>query len=480
MGRELAWMIPLSVVTLALTTCAADAPPPYEEPQGWSDDVALARVVDLNPDPHVLEIHLVAKEADLEMKKGKTTHVYTFDGSIPGPLIEATAGDRVIVHFENRLPEPTTLHWHGVRVPRAMDGAARPEEAVPPGGTFDYDFVVPDAGLFWYHPHFDASKQVGYGLYGALLVRPADDSEANLPKDEVVLVLSDMGILDDGSIMPADAGGDVGSLIGREGNVVLANGRRLPRLTIRSGVTQRWRIVNAARARYFQLELGHTRFLKIGGDGGLLEHPIETDNLLVAPGQRADVLVTPVDEAEGLEFLISKPYDRGFGSATQLRFPEEILALDYLDEPGPRLVPRRYPDVHRAIEPLDTTGATTVHMALTQTKEGQQKLELGVNDVPFDASVPFPARVGDTQIWELENTLQWAHPIHLHGFFFQELDAAGQPVDPIEWRDTIDVPVFETRRFAVKFDDRPGQWMFHCQVLDHADAGMMGIVDVQP
>lgn len=469
-------LVAVSAVTASVSSC--DAPPPYEEPSGWSDELALPRPVDLNPDPHVLEIRLVAQEADLEIKKGKPTRVFSFDGSVPGPLLELTAGDRLVVHFENHLPEATTIHWHGVRLPVEMDGAPHSQEPVPPGGTFDYDFVVPDAGLFWYHPHLSSSKQLGFGLYGALLVRPADDSEKALPKDEVVLVLSDMGIEDDGKLVDPASGGDLGSLFGREGNFLLVNGRRLPTLHARSGVTQRWRVVNAARSRYFNLEMSSSVFEEIGVDGGLLEHPVRMNQLLLAPGQRADVLVTPVDDGAGLDFLRWLPYDRGFGSV-EFRAPDEVFAIDFIEEEAV-LAPRPTPEVGRDIAPLDLTGALVVPMRLTQTKDAEGHLEMGINDVPFDEAPPFPAKIGQTQIWELENTIQWAHPFHLHGFFFQEIDDAGAPVEPLAWRDTIDVPVSGKRRLAVKFDERPGHWMFHCHVLDHADAGMMGMVDLMP
>ena len=465
--------------TLSLGSCE-DPLPPYEEPAGWADDLALQRPIDLDPDPHVLEIDLVASEVDLEIVKGKTTRVYAFNGSVPGPLLELTAGDRLIVHFENQLPEETTIHWHGIRLPNAMDGAPHhSQEPVKPGGKFDYDFIVPDAGFFWYHPHVSSSKQVGFGLYGPLLVRPADDSEANLPKDELVLVLSDMGIADDGKLVDPMSGGEVGSALGREGNVILANGKRLPSIRMRSGVTQRWRIVNAARSRYFKLEMETARFYRIGGDGGLLEHPVQGEDLVLAPGQRADVLLTPVDSGEGLDFLFWLPFDRGFGSA-DLRYPEEIMSMDFLDAPEPKLVPMRFPDVQRDVVPIDTTSATPVVMRLTQTKDAEGHLEMGINDVPFDEAVPFPAKIGETQVWDIQNTMPWAHPFHLHGYFFQALDASGAPEDPLEWRDTLSIPVDGRRMIAVRFDDRPGHWMFHCHILDHADEGMMGMVHVQP
>ena len=164
---------------------------------------------------------------------GTSSPVWTFGGTLPGPLIRVPVGARLIVHFHNNLPEETTIHWHGVRLTADMDGVPEHSQpAVQPGGSFDYSFTVPDSGLFWYHPHVHSAEQVGDGLYGALLVEPrrtgaASDEPAELG-DELVLVLSDIGVTADGSLYDPDTGGDLGTLFGREGNVVLVNGRSRP------------------------------------------------------------------------------------------------------------------------------------------------------------------------------------------------------------------------------------------------------------
>src|SRR5262249_54874880 len=158
-------------------------------------------------------------------------------------------GDRLIVHFKNNLPKPTTVHWHGVRVPIEMDGVpgiSQPE--VEPGASFTYDFTVHDAGLYWYHPHVMSAMQVGFGLYGALLVEdPAEHVDVS---DELVLVLSDIGVTENGGLEDPENAGAARMVFGLEGNYVLVNGRQHPKLTSRAGVPQRWRIVNAAKTRY--------------------------------------------------------------------------------------------------------------------------------------------------------------------------------------------------------------------------------------
>lgn len=476
-ARIFVLLTPCALLAAASAGCAGEeetAPDDAGQPAGWDDDVRPREAADLSPAPDVVEVELTAREADVEIRPGTTTRAWTYDGGIPGPLVRARRGDRVIVHFHNELPVPTTIHWHGVRVPVEMDGAPdMPRPPVAPGGAFDYDFVVPDAGLFWYHPHVDSAEQVGNGLYGALLVE--DPEEPAGLGDEVVMVLSDIGIDDDGALLPADGGGDLGTLFGREGNVILVNGRPAPELRARAGRRQRWRLVNAAKSRYFWLDLGGPTFVRIGGDGGLAAAPVETGRLLLAAGERADVLVTPVAEPGEERTLRWIPFDRGYGTA-DLRPEEDVLAIraapDEAVDPGPA------PDVSRAIEPIDTASAMVVPLELTmdQTDAG---LVLGINGVPFEDAQPVQAAIGETQVWEISNAMDWAHPFHLHGFFFQVLGDGGEPAQPLEWKDTVHVPVDGAVRFAVRFDARPGMWMFHCHILDHADAGMMGMVNVQ-
>jgi FtsP/CotA-like multicopper oxidase with cupredoxin domain len=227
---------------------------PAGQPAGFLDELTLRTPTDLNPDPHVLEINLEARVGDVTILPGTTTPAWTYDGAIPGPLLRAKVGDRLVVHFRNSLPEATTVHWHGLRIAANMDGVpGHGQEPIPPGGSFDYSFTLPDAGTYWYHPHFDSAAQVANGLYGPIVVDDPDEP-AGLG-DEAVLMLSDIGLEADGSLVPNDSGGDLGTLFGREGNVILVNGRYQPRIHARSGLRQRWRVINASQSRYFQLAL---------------------------------------------------------------------------------------------------------------------------------------------------------------------------------------------------------------------------------
>jgi FtsP/CotA-like multicopper oxidase with cupredoxin domain len=465
------------IPAVAVLWCALAVPARAQgslQPRGWDRDVVLATAPDLNPDPHVVEVNLDARVAPVEIGPGERVNAWTYNGGIPGPLIRAHAGDRLVVHFTNHLPEPTTVHWHGIRVPIEMDGVPDVSQPpVPTGGTFTYDFVVPDAGLFWYHPHVMSAAQVGFGLYGALLVDDQQDPVAIA--DETVLVLSDIGLDGKGGFEPPDSGGTTGMAFGREGNHLLVNGRERPRLVVRSGAPERWRVVNAAKSRFFQIELEGQPFTRIGGDGGLLEYPVRLEALVLAPGERADLIVAPKGPP-GSEIVVrAYPFNRGFGSV-EYRAVEDLMTIAIAEEtaytggapPAPR----------RKIEPTSTDGATNVAIDFTMGQRQNGAFEYGINGVPFAKNHPVTARPGETQIWTITNKTKWSHPFHLHGFFFQVLDEKGRQVHPLEWKDTVNVPFDQTVRLVVRYDDRPGAWMFHCHVLDHADGGLMGMVEL--
>jgi FtsP/CotA-like multicopper oxidase with cupredoxin domain len=439
------------------------------QPEGWDAELRIPEPEDLNPDPHILEFNLEARIAELEILPETRTPAWTYNGQLPGPLIRAEVGDRLIVHFTNSLPEATTIHWHGVRVPNDMDGApGLTQEPIPPGGGFRYEFTFEDAGTFWYHPHLNSPAQVARGLYGAIVVTDPDDP-VGMSEDELVVVLSDIALEEDGSFRSPDRGGSFGVLFGREGDIVLVNGKVEPRLQARAGKSQRWRVVNAAITRYVPISLREHRWVRVGGDGGLAARAEELPRLVLAPGERADLVFEPVNEP-GTEQLMSwLPVDRGFGTAVgRSRVP--MMTIATVDAPA--VAPDPVPVELRAIPPIDVSGATEREIALTIDLEKPDEEMMGINGVAHHFMME--AALGETQVWNVVNDTDFDHPFHLHGFFFQVLDETRIP----EWKDTVNVPAKTSLRLAVSFDERPGMWMIHCHILDHAEAGMMGHLQV--
>lgn len=469
------WTLALTLF-FTLSSSARAAQKASIQPDGWNSGLKLPEPVDINPDPHILEVNLEARIATVDIA-GKPVEVFTYNGGIPGPLLRLNVGDRLIVHFTNNLPDPTTVHWHGVRVPIEMDGV--PEISQPETGTgqsFTYDFIVPDAGLFWYHPHVQSAAQVGFGLTGPLLVEdPADGVGVS---DQLVLVLSDMEITEKGKLASADSGGNTAMAFGREGTVALVNGKQNAQISARAGALQRWRVVNTAKSQYFSLHLkdGGGIFTKIGGDGGLQEYSTKEEILTLAPGERADLLVAPKGKPGSEIQVVSELFSRGYGTV-EFRWPSDLFRIA-LDK-RPAVVTQALPKIHREIEPLKKENATPVAFDIGIIQhQNPLSFEYQVNGKPYWKAPAIPAKIGETQIWTVVNNTPWSHPLHLHGFFFQVLDDKGELVRPLQWKDTVNVPYKRTLRLLVRFDDRPGTWMVHCHILDHAEGGLMTTVQL--
>lgn len=424
----------------------------------------------------VVEATLTAAPGRLALKPGMESDVYAYNGSIPGPTLQVREGDRVTIRFRNDLPEPTTIHWHGLHLPFIMDGS--PFHPIAPGEEYEYAFTIPhgSAGTYWYHPHphHQTAWQVGMGLYGAIIVRAADDP---IPEavSEKLLILSDNRFLPDGTLDfpdPESEQGRVDEMNGREGDVLFVNDRILPTLGIRSGEVQRWRVINASGARIYRLALsGHT-FMHVGSDGGLFERPVEVEEILLANGERAELLVRGTGEPGSRAALQTLPYDRYMTQTRPANWeqPRDLLVLEYAGEPPATAI--ALPEVLRPVPPLDPAQATATRlMLMSQGKINSRTMDMGRVDVS--------AWLGATEIWEVENLVGMDHPFHLHGFQFQVLDRNGVQEPFRSWKDTVNVPKRETARFIVRYENHPGKWMFHCHILDHEDQGMMGVLEVK-
>jgi FtsP/CotA-like multicopper oxidase with cupredoxin domain len=399
-------------------------------------------------------VDLDAREFNWEFSPGQSIPGFGFNGSVPGPPIEANVGDTIEVRLTNSLPQATILHWHGIRLPAEMDGTGAVQRPVEPGETFTYRFVVPDAGTFWYHSHHNETEQIERGLYGPLIVCGEEEPKLD---GEQVLLLDDLKLDDEGNIAPF--GDSHEHHAGREGDILLVNGRQEPELELAGGQIERWRIVNAANTKYIRLSVGGRPFSIIGSVGGLLSEPREATEVLVTPGERIELAVGPFEEGESIE-IEGLPYDRGQGESERERFATVRV--------GPSAPSRATAaGASTPIEPL--AGADTEP---TRTIDMKQLMHGG------HAQRDEPVRVGELQVWELVNETGSDHPFHLHGFFFQVVDVDGEPPPVVSWEDTVNVPKKSRLRIAWLPDDRPGQWMYHCHILEHHAMGMMAHFEV--
>jgi len=416
-------------------------------------------------EPSEVHVDLEARETAWEISPERTVSAWGYEGSVPGPTIVAQVGDTLVAHLVNNLPEPTSIHWHGLRLPAPMDGTQLVQRLVQPGDAFDYRFELPDAGTFWYHSHENETVQIERGLYGAIVV---------LGPNEPVFDADRLLVLDD---VKLDRHGNIAKTAlfdrhsGREGSVLVINGRSEPEYKIAAGQVERWRTVNACSARYVRLSLGGRAFRIIGGDGGLRADAVTVDEVLLAPAERIELAVGPFED-EGAEIAIeSLPYRR-----TSVKRPRR-------DRWGTLRVGPRAPSVASipaalaAIEPLVPPGpigpTRTVRLGARMTLHGHDWLINGEQHHHDE-----PVKVGELQIWELVNETGMDHPFHLHGFFFQVVATDGVPTVPKSWADTVNVAAKGRVTIAFRPDDRPGKWMYHCHILEHHAAGMMGHFEV--
>lgn len=426
--------------------------------------------------PGTVEVALTAAATRLTIKPGVATEVFGYNGTSPGPTFEVTEGDRVIIHFRNALPEPTTVHWHGIHLPVSQDGS--PFDPVPPGGRRDYSFTVArgSAGTYWYHPHLHhrTGYQIAKGLVGAMIVRAPDDPLPGTIRERL-LILSDQRLKADGSIDLPEAhspGGRIDEENGREGDILLVNGQAMPTVSIRPNEVQRWRIINASAARVYRLSIPKQSFLHVGNDGGLFERPVELSEIIVANAERVELLVRGSGTPGSRTTLQSLPYDRYIPQTRPKNWNRalDLLAVQVTKErPVP---PVALPATLRRIPPLDTSRVSA--RRVVTFSQGM------INNRHFDFSrIDFTSRLGATEIWTVENIVGMDHPFHIHGFQFQVIERNGKPEPFPSWKDVVNVRRQETVKFAIRFDDFPGKWMFHCHILNHEDQGMMGILEVK-
>ncbi len=431
--------------------------------------ITIKKTTAMEHNPNVVAYQLEAGTFSWDIAPGKTVDAWGFNRQLPGPVLKAKKGDTLVVRVKNNLPEPTIIHWHGIRLPAAMDGTGEVQKPIAPGEEFEYRFVVPDAGTFWYHSHANETVQMERGMYGALIVE--DDTDPVVDRERVLL-FDDMKLTADHKFTGPGWFGErwVESHMGREGNTMLINGREMPVLELAGGQLERWRLINASSARYVNLSLGGKPFRMIGTDGGLLETPRTMTEYLLAPGERIDAVVGPFEEGDNFA-IESLAYKGNHGVTKQ---PETFGRAAV----GAPLPSRAFiPEQLRTIEPLATREApVTRKIDLSLGLSLQNGADFLINRERH--GLDQPVKVGELQIWEVNNKTMMHHPFHLHGFFFQVLEADGQAPAYRAWKDTVNIPPFGKIKIAWLPDNRPGMWMYHCHILEHHATGMMANFEV--
>ncbi len=433
-------------------------------------------------------LHARTGTALLRGKKAGPTPIWGYDGMSPGPTLRVKQGEELKVRLVNDLKQSTVIHWHGLRLPNAMDGVPfLTQKPIEPGQSFDYHFMPPDAGTFWYHTHFGSSEQLARGLYGILIVEERDAPQVDR---DLMLVVDDWRLMDNGEIQPSFGNFHDAMMAGRLGQYITLNSNDTLDLPVKTNERLRLRIVNTANSRIFQFRIAKHVARVMAVDGQPCPPNVAPNGLLrLAPGSRVDLFLDAtlspgsrapitVDDLRGGELQIgSLVYDAG----PPLR--EKPLA-----EPKPlpnNPIPGKL-DMANAFKlnvPLDGGG---MGMMMGRGMGGgmggsgfqgygvppQQRIWAlaGVAATGHDGPPMFKVERGRTVVLTFGNRTTFPHGMHVHGHHFRQFDPASEGWKPY-WLDTVIVDPDRAERIGFVADN-PGKWMLHCHMIEHMAFGM--------
>lgn len=452
----------------------------------------------------LLEVNLEASNRPINVA-GKQAYLMSYNGQVPAPRLEAKAGDTVRIHFTNNLSQPTNLHYHGLHVP-PTGNADNPFLSIEPGESLTYKFTIPKnhpSGTFWYHPHHHGyvAEQLFAGLAGLFIVRGELDEipEIQAAKEEF-LVLKDFDLDASGRILPPNP---MAMMLGREGQLLTVNAQVNPSLSIAKGGLLRLRMLNASPSRFYRLSLENHPFYLIATDGVAIAAPVELEELLLAPGERAEVLVRGEREP-GQYRLLTLPYDRGgmgmmgggmgmmgrgmgmmggHRMGQNFQTSSQVLAtLTYQGSVATLPLPKQLISVETLPEPETVRRFELSMSGMGMGMGSGMGMSFTFNGQTFDMDrIDTQVKLDTIEDWELINVDRdrMDHPFHLHINRFQVMSRNGQPEPYRAWKDTVLVRGGETVRIRIPFRDFAGKTVYHCHILDHEDLGMMGIVNIQ-
>lgn len=422
---------------------------------------------DKNPEEGKAEFDLNVQYGKKEFIEGQETETLGYNGDYLGPIIRVDKGDDVKINVANTLDEPTTVHWHGLEVPGEMDGG--PHQVVDPKSSWQPYFTIDQpAATLWYHPHLlhKTGEQVYKGLAGLFYIEDEKSKELNIPKEhgvnDIPLVVQDKRFTQDGQI-PYELGmRDV--MDGFKGDTVLVNGAIAPELDVKSEVV-RLRLLNGSNARAYDFNFSdNLAFYQIASDGGFLENSIEMHEVSLAPAERAEILVDFSDYNTGDKVVLRD----GSYEVMTITITEESDSSSSIPEELVDIVQYDRDDV-----------VTTRDFVMS----GMGPM-VAINGKQMDMDrIDEYLNLNELEEWVVTNESagmgmmsgEMPHPLHVHGVQFQVIERNGgePPLNEQGWKDTVMVESGEEVRLLVKFKQK-GLFMYHCHILEHEDAGMMG------
>ena len=478
---------------------------------------------------HVADGDTISLEARMVKRRigGRVFVMYGFNGQYPGPLLRVAQHSRVVVRFTNAIDLPSTIHWHGLRLENRFDGVPGvTQDPVAPGETFVYEVVFPDPGLYWYHPHVREDIQQDGGLYGNMMVDPERDDYFGPASREEFIMVDDL-LVDGGQLLPY--GRDVANftIMGRFGNVMLVNGEERYEPVFRPGEVVRFFVTNVSNTRTYNLSFAGHDMKLVATDLSRFQREMMVESLVIAPAERYVVevrfaeagtfavlnQVQVVDHMRGVFYpavdtlgtvtVTGAVTDNAMNlSQGHARLRVDTVLDTELDRFRPHFV--REPDKELLLT-VDIEGLPilvqqfisidTIYRPPVEWTDGMPNMNWlsTSNEVRWilrdeatgaeNADIDWRFRVGDVVRIRLRNDAEafhpMHHPIHLHGQRFLVLSRDGVENRNLAWKDTVLVPVGSTVELLMEASN-PGEWMVHCHIAEHLDAGMMGSFVVVP
>jgi spore coat protein A, manganese oxidase len=469
----------------------------------------IARNTGLRPDPRhpdrkIPFYRIAMRESQAAVHRDlKPARFWGYEGSMPGPTIEARSGQPLLIEWANQLPERhllpidyslhgagkevpqvrTVVHVHGARVPPESDGY--PEHWYTSGQSATYRYPNgQDAATLWYHDHAMGIERLNVyaGLLAAYLIRDAAEDSLNLPRGEfeIPLLIFDRQFTADGQLYYPTSGVDETPWVSEAyGDAILINGKLTPYLEVEPR-RYRFRIVNASNARFYYLSLSDGASLtQIGSDQGLLQEPYVGKSITLAPAERGDVIIDFSESAGRRITLQSQALELMQFRVAGRRIPAQARLPATL-RPTPRIA--RASSARTRFLTLNNYEDPVTHMMM-----------MLLNGTYWHQPVTEKPRLNSVEIWELANLTEDTHPIHLHMVRFQVLDRqrfdvdeylmsgklnmAGPPIAPLHnergWKDTVQAHSGLITRIIIPFAGYPGRYVWHCHMLEHAGNEMM-------
>ena len=436
----------------------------------------------------VLHFNLQVQAGEREFYPGAVSSTLGYNGNYLGPTIRVQRGDNVRIDVENQLNEATTVHWHGAHVPAKMDGG--PHQQVPANSSWQASFPIDqEAATLWYHPHLipTTAEQVYRGLAGLFIIEDENSKTLPLPRrygeNDIPIILQERRFQRDGRITYDPSMPDV--MRGYSGNAILVNGELQPYLEIDRGVL-RLRLLNGSNSSVLRIQLeNQDSFLQIASDGGFLEQPVQMNALVLSPAERAEILIDFSDVQEGEKLHLFAETNGG----ETYRVMQLIGSGDESSSTGSNEAAAAYPDSSlklNTIEPIPASEAERTRSFIMSTMGPGGRLTINGKTMDMnriDERVP----LGATEIWEIQHgrgmmgrMMNVPHSFHVHDGQFQILSVNGRPPSANEagWKDTVLLWPGDVIRIIKRFEDYTGIYMYHCHLLEHEDAGMMGQFEV--